>query len=238
MKVTPVLLISVFLVSNLFAQAAASRPPILRVVNADSQSSAVAVLVDNTPLPGVLEFREASTGTPLKPGRYVLTVIDPGSSQSLSAPVEVNAGNGKDITVVAAPSTTDTKHRLSPLVIESEQQPSDPDKALATFALASRGVENLNVHAGWFKIISDLKQGTYEGPKEVDPGTYKVTAREGDQTVLGPIELKPEAGRSYLIVAFDPGTSNPTARLAHQVYTTNSESTAPAAAISSSNKDQ
>lgn len=234
MKVISVLLISLLWAPHVSAQGGTPGVPILRVVNADSQSSAVAVLVNNTPLPGVLEFREASTGTPLKPGRYVLSVVDPGSSQSLSAPVEVNAGNGKNITVVAAPSTTDTQHRLSPLVIESEQQPTDPDKALATFALASRGVENLNVHAGWFKIISDLRQGTYEGPKEVAPGTYKVTATEGDETVLGPIELKPEAGRSYLIVAFDPGTTTPSQRLAHEVYTTGAETTGSATGAASS----
>jgi len=213
------------------AWAQGSGAPVLRVINADRESSSVAVLVNETPLPGVLQFREASSGLPLKPGKYVLNVVDPASSLPLAAPVEVNANQGEVITVVAAPSTTDPLHKLSPVVIESKPEAAKSDKALATFALASKAVNELDVHAGWFRIISDLKAGSFEGPTEVSPGTYKVTAKAGNETVLGPIELKPEAGKSYLIVAFDPATSDGAAKLAHQVYNTSSESTASASII-------
>jgi hypothetical protein len=192
----------------------------VRIINADPLTTAITVIIDGEPAAGPLVPKQ-SEALQVSATSHTLTLINPQTSETLTENQSLNLTGEHCYTVVLARETTGAESKLKPVIVPSECRAPEGSKANATFVLASPSVEQVDVYAGWFKIISNLKRGQFEGPKTVPAGEYKVVAKEGSKAVLGPIELAPKPGHSYTIVAFDDAKSGNGERLTHHVYEDN-----------------
>jgi hypothetical protein len=180
-------------------------------------TSQLALVVDGQSVSGALRAQQSRT-VELPAKAVTVEFVDAQTSKPVGDPQKITAAPGHCYTMVVARETTGPLSEVKPLLVPMECKAPEAGKANATFVLASPSVEKVDVYAGWFKIISNLKKGSFQGPATVPAGEYKVVAKEDGKAVLGPIELSPKAGHSYTIVAFDNGGSAEGERLTHRVY--------------------
>ncbi|MGI8905027.1 MAG: DUF4397 domain-containing protein [Candidatus Sumerlaeaceae bacterium] len=204
-------------VCGLLRTAGAAESVTVRVIHADPLTTRVAILIDGMPTGKSLALKQ-SDSFKLSAAQHTLSLTNAETSGALAVEQTITLAANHCYTVVVARETTAAGSAVKPLVVPSECKPPEGEKAHATFVLASPSVEKVDVYAGWFKIISNLKHGEFEGPKAIPAGDYKVVAKDGGKSVLGPIELSPKAGRSYTIVAFDDSNPADGEQLSHRVY--------------------
>lgn len=189
----------------------------LRVIHADPMTTQLAIRVDGEPASKPLNRRQSDL-LEVPVASHNLEVLNAETSEPLAGQQQFSAEPGHCYTLIVARESTGPHSLLNPVLVPMECKPPESGKANATFVLASPSVDKVDVYAGWFKIISNLKKGTYEGPKTIPAGDYKVVAKEDGKPVLGPIELSPKAGHSYTIVAFDNPSAAEGEQLVHRVY--------------------
>ena len=189
----------------------------LRIIHADPMTTQIAVIVDGTQLSKTLKQRQSDT-LELPATQHMLGAVNAQTSDTIITTQALDAQTGYCYSVVITRESTAPQSLAKTVIVPMECKPPEAGKANATFILASPTIDKVDVYAGWFKIISNLKKGTYEGPKTVAAGNYSVVAKDCDKSVLGPIELSPIAGHTYTIVAFDNPNAADGEQLTHRVY--------------------
>lgn len=194
---------------------------VLHIVHADSAATTIAVRLDGSTVTETLARYRAAQSSLTAGTTHTVTVHAQDSGETLTQPLLVYPKARERYWIVFMPPSTAESSTTSSsqlILVGPAEKPTDKGKSEATFVLASRLVGKVDVFSGWFKILSEVQAGAAKGPTAVAPGSYKLVAKnDKGEEVLGPLELTPEAGKSYLIVAYDlPTSATPT--LAYRVF--------------------